>query len=83
MVRQDPNSRTQITEAIYDGGVLRPAERLNLRDHQRVRLIVQSLDTPNSQDRAAAVARLRTGVAGMNFTSTNGYPSRDALHERG
>ena len=48
MVRQDPNSRTQITEAIYDGGVLRPAERLNLRDHQRVRLIVQSLDTPNA-----------------------------------
>ncbi len=82
MVSRDPNFRTQVTEATYDGGVLRPVDRLNLQDHQRVRLIVQSLDPGADAARAAAMKRLRAGIAAMNFRSVNGYPGRDELHER-
>lgn len=82
MVIRDPSHRTQITEATYDGGVLRPVARLNLQEHQRVRVIVQVMDESGAEDRATALARLRQGIAAMNFRSTNGYPSRDELHER-
>jgi predicted DNA-binding antitoxin AbrB/MazE fold protein len=82
LVSQDPHPRTQVTEAIFDGGVLRPVGRLDLHVHQRVRVIVQSLEGPSAEGRAAALERLRVGIAGMNFRSTNGYPSRDDLHER-
>ncbi len=35
---------TQITEAIYTHGVLKPTGELDLREDQRVRVIVESLD---------------------------------------
>jgi predicted DNA-binding antitoxin AbrB/MazE fold protein len=41
----------QVTEAIFSRGVLKPVERLRLRDGQRVRLIIEPLD----------VGRTRTG----------------------
>jgi predicted DNA-binding antitoxin AbrB/MazE fold protein len=34
---------TQVTEAIYTHGVLKPAVDLNLREQQRVRVIVEPI----------------------------------------
>lgn len=48
----------QRVEAIYSG-VLEPTRELSLRDQQRVRLTVETIDEPES-DREAAIARLRT-----------------------
>jgi len=76
---------TQITEATFDGGVLRPKNALNLRQSERVRLIVQSLDAapaPGTTARQQAMARLRAGIARMGFRSAAPYPTRDELHER-
>lgn len=82
MVSEDPNLQTQVTKATYDGGVLRPLGGLNLQAHQRVRVIVQGLEGNSPEERAATIERLRAGIAGMNFTSTNGYPTRDERHDR-
>lgn len=74
---------TQVTEATFDDGVLRPDGPLSLRPKERVRIIVQSLEASSDAERAAAMARLRQGVKSMGFKSTNGrYPTRDELHER-
>jgi hypothetical protein len=43
---------TQRVEAIYTGGVLKPARDLRLHDQQRVRLTVETIDQPVS-DREA------------------------------
>jgi predicted DNA-binding antitoxin AbrB/MazE fold protein len=72
---------TQITEAIYTHGVLKPTGELDLRDDQRVRVIVQSLDEER-EDRAAALVRLKAGIAGMQFFSDGRLPSRTELHDR-
>ncbi len=73
----------QITEAIFANGVLKPESRLTLREHQRVRLIVESIDTPDDATRAAALREFTDGVANMKFKSNGGgYPTRDELHER-
>jgi predicted DNA-binding antitoxin AbrB/MazE fold protein len=66
-------------EAIYSNGVFIPTQKLGLRDEQRVRLTVEKIDEPNG-DRAAAVARLKAGIASMNFFSQEALPKRDDLH---
>lgn len=73
---------TQITEATFDGGVLRPSEKLKLRQSERVRIIVQSLEVPEAETRQSALGRLRSGIARMGLRSSGGYPTRDELHER-
>lgn len=80
---------TRITEAIYTHGVLKPAENLELREQQRVRLIVESIEEraekcgeERNEERAAAVARLKAGIAGMQFFSNGRLPTRDELHDR-
>lgn len=73
---------TQVTEAIYSDGVLRPLEQLTLREAQRVRLIVEPLDEPDRADRSAALKRLLTGIESMRFFSTGRLPTRDELHDR-
>ncbi len=74
---------TQITEAIFANGVLKPEGKLTLREHERVRVIVESLDQPSEAARAAALKEFNEGVAKMKFKSNGGrYPSRDELHER-
>ena len=35
---------TKVTEAVYSQGVLKPVEDLGLREDQRVRLIVETVD---------------------------------------
>ena len=61
---------TETVEAIYRGGVFIPTQKLCLRDEQRVRLTVETIDEPE-RDRAAAVARLKAGITSMNFFSQN------------
>lgn len=74
---------TQVTQAVYSDGVLKPETTLVLREQERVRLVVQSLDRPDENDRSRAVEELRADVARMNFRSKGPYPTRDELHERG
>ena len=69
---------TRVTEAVFSKGVLKPAEDLGLREEQRVRLIVESVDE-RPDDRAVAVARLKAGIAKMQFFSQG--PSREELHD--
>jgi len=71
---------TQIIEAIYTHGVLKPTGELDLREDQRVRVIVESLDE-QPEDRVAALARLKAGIAGMQFFSDGRLPSRAELHD--
>ena len=72
---------TQKVEAIYSGGVLKPRRDLCLQDQQRVRLTVETINEPEG-DRAAAVARLKAGIASMRFFSEGPLPSREELHDR-
>ena len=72
---------TRVTEAVYSQGVLRPAEDLGLREAQRVRLIVETVDE-RPEDRAAAIARLKAGIATMQFFSHGRLLSREELHDR-
>jgi predicted DNA-binding antitoxin AbrB/MazE fold protein len=72
---------TQKVEAIYTGGVLKPSRELALRDKQRVRLTVETIDEPE-KDREAAIARLKARIASMRFFSEGPLPSREELHDR-
>jgi len=73
---------THRIEAIYTDGVLKPTAELPLRDNQRVRLTVETIDDTNT-DREAAVTRLKAGIASMRFFSERTLPSREELHDRG
>jgi predicted DNA-binding antitoxin AbrB/MazE fold protein len=73
---------TQITEAICIHGVLKPAAALDLREQQRVRLIVEPLEDCLG-NRDAAVARLKAGIASMQFFSNGPLPTREDVHDRG
>jgi predicted DNA-binding antitoxin AbrB/MazE fold protein len=75
-------------DAIYDGGVLRPLGSLPFRDHERVRVTVQStgnngqqplLVPPTPEGREKLLARMRAG-GGYRFLAP--LPSREELHER-
>jgi predicted DNA-binding antitoxin AbrB/MazE fold protein len=70
----------QITDATYANGVLKPDRPLDLSENQRVRVVVEALDDQR-EDRAAALARLKCGIASMQVFSNGRMPSRDQLHE--
>lgn len=72
---------TQITEAIYTQGVLKPAIDLNLGEQQRVRVIIEPIDD-GLEDRDAAVARLKAGITSMQFFSNGPLPTREDIHDR-
>jgi predicted DNA-binding antitoxin AbrB/MazE fold protein len=72
---------TQTIEAIYADGVLKPTAELPLRDNQRVRVTVETIDETNT-DREAAVSRLKAGIASMGFFSEGPLPTREELHDR-
>jgi predicted DNA-binding antitoxin AbrB/MazE fold protein len=72
---------TQTIEAIYTDGVLKPTAALPLKDNQRVRLTVETIDE-TSMDREAAVARLKAGIASMRFFSQGPLLIREELHDR-
>ncbi len=71
----------QITEAVYTRGVLKLAADLDLREQQRVRVIVEPIEESRG-DRDAAVARLKAGIASMRFFSKGPLPTREQLHDR-
>src|SRR5947208_23988 len=48
----------QISNAIYAGGVLKPNGPLDLRENQRVRVIIEPIDE-QPVDRSVALTRLR------------------------
>jgi predicted DNA-binding antitoxin AbrB/MazE fold protein len=72
---------TRITEAVFSGGVLKPVGDLALRESERVRVIVQSLEDAQV-DRSAALQRLLAGINGMQFFSVAPLPSRDDLQRQ-
>ena len=72
----------QVTEAVFSDGVLKPVDELQLREQQRVRLIIEPVDVGFDSDRAAALGRLRAGIASMRFSSSGPLPTRDELHDR-
>ena len=72
---------TKITEAVYTRGILEPASDLDLHEGQRVRIIVEPIDDQRSE-RSAALARLKVGIANMQFSSDGRLPSRAELHDR-
>lgn len=75
---------TRVTEAVYSNGVLTPTEKLGLREQERVRLTIESIEPSSvNGDRAAAVEQFRAGASRSRFRSEGAYPSRDELHERG
>jgi predicted DNA-binding antitoxin AbrB/MazE fold protein len=71
----------QVTEAVYQNGVLRPLGPLHLEEEEKVRVIVEKADSRTASDRTTLLARLREGIEGMNFRSNGRYPSRDELHD--
>ena len=71
---------TQTIEAIFVDGVLKPTAGLSLRDNQRVRLTVETIDETNL-DREAAITRLKAGIASA-FLLGGPLPSREELHDR-
>ena len=64
---------TQKVEAIYTG-VLKPTQDLSLQDQQRVRLTVETIDE-SMNDREAAIARLKAGIASMRFSRRGRSPA--------
>ena len=71
---------SQVTDAIYTGGILKPLGDLKLRESERVRLIVQRCGPVESRD--AALERLRAGIENMNLHLSGPLPRRDELHDR-
>jgi predicted DNA-binding antitoxin AbrB/MazE fold protein len=70
------------TEAVFSQGVLKPVDPLQLREQQRVRLIIEPIGAGEDIDRAAALSRLRAGIASMAFSSSGPLPAREELHDR-
>ena len=52
----------QVTEAIFSQGVLKPVSELQLREEQRVRLIIEPVEVGGGSDRTATLNRLRAGI---------------------
>lgn len=72
---------SQVTEAVFTGGVLKPLGSVSLRESERVRLIIQR-EEPSEGNRQLAIERLRLGIEQMRFSLSGPLPSRDELHDR-
>lgn len=72
---------SQVTDAIYSGGVLKPLGDVSLQESERVRLIIERKE-PSEQSRQVALERLRAGIAQMGLFLTGPLPARDELHDR-
>ena len=69
-------------KAIYSNGLLTPLEPLPLKEQERVRITVQSLEDEPDGDREDSVRRFVDGARASRFCSQGSYPTRDQLHER-
>ena len=72
---------SQVTDAIYTGGVLRPLSSISLHESERVRLIIERQES-QEPSRKLALERLRGGIAEMGFFLSGKLPTRDELHDR-
>ncbi len=72
----------QSVRAIYENGVLKLEERLNLAEHQRVRVTVERLEPASKEQRAAALRELFRLADSTGFAAPDRLPGRDELHER-
>ncbi len=72
----------RVVEAVFSNGLLKPLGTLQFREEQRVRLIIEPIDGVQDRDRAAALNRLREGIATMTFSSAGPLSSRDELYGR-
>ena len=72
----------QKIEAIYTNGVLRPRQKLDLREQELVRLTIEQIEPASTAERERALDEFAEGVRHMNFRSIGSYPTRDELHER-
>ena len=72
---------SQVTDAIYTGGVLKPLGRVSLQESERVRLTIEREDR-SAPDRQASLERLRAGIEQMQFFLSGPLPSRAELHDR-
>jgi len=72
---------SQVTDAVYTGGVLKPLGSVSLREDEHVRLIIERTE-PVSSDRQFAFERLLAGIEQMHFFLSGPLPSRDELHDR-
>jgi predicted DNA-binding antitoxin AbrB/MazE fold protein len=72
---------SQVTDAIYADGVLKPLGSLSLHESERVRLIIERTESSVS-DRRRALDQLRAGIEKMEFSLSGPLPSRDDLHDR-
>ena len=71
---------TQRIEAEYSGGLLELDPDLGLSEQGRVDLMVEAIDEV-AEDRDAAIARLRAGIAGTQFFSKGPLPKREEWHD--
>ena len=71
-----------MTKAIYADGVLKPEEKLDLPDQQRVQVIIQPIEEQEEIDRNAALDRFFDHVSCSEFSYTGPMPNRDELHDR-
>ena len=72
---------SQVTDAIYSGGVLKPLGDVSLHEFEHVRLIIERKE-PSEQSRQLALERLRAGITRMRFFLSGPLPARDELHAR-
>lgn len=72
---------SQVTDAIYSGGVLKPLGSVSLHESERVRLIIERTEA-SAPNRQASLERLRAGIEQMQFFLSGPLPSRDELHDR-
>jgi predicted DNA-binding antitoxin AbrB/MazE fold protein len=72
---------SQVTDAIYTGGVLKPLGDVSLHEAERVRLIIERTEQVET-DRQLALERLRAGIEQMQFFLSGPLPTRDELHDR-
>ncbi len=76
------SNNRQVIEAIYRKGILKPLGRLELKEDEKVRIVVETLDWQSPPNREALLVKLREGIDRMNFHSSGPYPSREQLHGR-
>ena len=72
---------SQVTDAIYSGGVLKPLGEVRLHESERVRLIIERTAAP-PKARQLALERLRAGISEKRFYLSGPHPGRDELHDR-
>jgi len=72
---------SQVTDAIYSEGVLKPLGSVSLNESERVRLAIERTE-PSEPDRQLALERLRAGIEQMAFFLSGPLPSRDDRHDQ-